>query len=173
MDPAPDAKPASRATMQTVLIVICVAATVALLVAGVFFYSYYLSNSDKLFIADIDYRRDASASGTSLVNVAFGEAATLGKRFEWGGCRSENLDKMENTFRLHCWGIENKTGTLDREIQALQNTDLARTATGPRKNLRVTKYEPEKLTESKKMLILFAAFCHHKLHLDLLAPEKQ
>ena len=153
--------------------IICIVATIALIVAAGLFVPYYSKNKNRLFIADIEYQRHPALRDRSLTMDSFAEAQTMRPGFVWGGCRTENHDLIKGTFRLHCWGLARNPETLTRDVMLLKRNkfDVDATVSG-RSALRVTSWSKENLSSFKRFTVLFAAYCHDKLHLDLVAPEK-
>jgi hypothetical protein len=159
--------------LQTALLIICICATLALVVAAGLFAPYYSKNKNRLFIADIEYQRHPALRDRALSIDSFAEAETLRAGFVWGGCRTENHDQIKGTFRLHCWGLARNPETLARGIKLLKSNkfDVNATPSG-RAALRVTAWRKEELDGFKRFTVLLAAFCHDKLRLDIVAPEK-
>lgn len=162
-----------------VLFAICIAGTLALLAGGVFFASYYFSNQSKLFIADIDYRYESGRGpARPLLHLSYEETMLLQKDFEWGGCTAQKHDKLNDTFRLHCWGlakdIRGLRKTLDsRETAppAPENPEQRNLARAAPPALYVTSVKQQQLSTQKKFITLLAAFSYHKLHLDIVTPQ--
>lgn len=154
---------------HTALVVFCIAATVALAAVAVMFGMYYAQNANKLFVADIAYAREPGPAAAPLVNASFEETRRLQPQFQWGGCRAEKHDLLKNTFSLHCWGLANDVRALEDDFLIRKKT-AKKTAAG--ESLTVADFNREKIDPAKKFLILLSAFCYHRLHINIVAPEK-
>lgn len=161
------------------LFFLCIAGTLALLAGGVFFASYYVSNQNKLFIADIDYRYEPGRGpARPLRHLSYDETMLLQKDFEWGGCAAQKHDRLNNTFRLHCWGLAKDVRALKKNLKTREGAPPEPVSPAQRKAARsappalyVIGVKQQQLSAQKKFITLLAAFSYHKLHLDIVTPQ--
>lgn len=171
----------SRSVFQTILLVICVAGTIAFAVFILFFAIYYAQNSEKLVVADIQYQRINNDPQKPMFTEVYGEVAALQAGFQWGGCRPLNLMQQSGTFSLHCWGLaRGDSSSFVKEISKRIDSEPKKTASlspyAAPSPVKPTFVSIPPLDAAKKTLSLFAAYSYEKLHLDMTsndAPRQQ